>query len=70
MRSPRWQGADPHRAAHPYLTSARLAADVADVPTVVVARTDAEAATLITSDVDERNRPFVTGERTSRASTG
>src|SRR5918912_1227687 len=46
------------------LTSARLAADVADVPTVVVARTDAEAATLITSDVDERDRPFITGERT------
>ena len=47
------------------LTSARLAADVADVPTVVIARTDAEAATLITSDVDERDKPFVTGERTS-----
>src|ERR1700685_2811384 len=47
------------------LTSARLAADVADAPTVVIARTDAEAATLITSDVDERDRPFVTGERTA-----
>ncbi len=47
------------------LTSARLAADVADVPTVVIARTDAEAATLITSDVDERDQPFLTGERTS-----
>jgi isocitrate/methylisocitrate lyase len=47
------------------LTSARLAADVADVPTIVIARTDAEAATLITSDVDERDRPFVTGERTA-----
>jgi isocitrate lyase len=47
------------------LTSARLAADVADVPTVVIARTDAEAATLITSDVDDRDKPFVTGERTS-----
>ena len=46
------------------LTSARLAADVADVPTVVIARTDAEAATLITSDVDERDLPFITGERT------
>jgi isocitrate lyase len=43
------------------LTSARLAADVADVPTVVIARTDAEAATLITSDVDERDQPVVTG---------
>ena len=47
------------------LTSARLAADVADVPTVVIARTDAEAATLITSDVDERDQPFITGERTA-----
>lgn len=46
------------------LTSARLAADVCDVPTVVIARTDAEAATLITSDVDERDQPFITGERT------
>lgn len=47
------------------LNSARLAADVANVPTVVIARTDAEAATLITSDVDERDRPFITGERTA-----
>jgi len=46
------------------LTAARLAADVLGVPTVVVARTDALAATLITSDVDERDRPFLTGERT------
>lgn len=47
------------------LGAARLAADVADVPTVVVARTDALAADLITSDVDERDRPFLTGERTA-----
>ncbi|MCK2244559.1 MULTISPECIES: isocitrate lyase [unclassified Crossiella] len=47
------------------LTSARLAADIADVPTLVIARTDAEAATLITSDVDERDQPYVTGERTA-----
>jgi isocitrate lyase len=47
------------------LTAARLAADVAGVPSVVVARTDAEAATLLTTDVDERDRPFVTGERTA-----
>ena len=47
------------------LTAARLAADVAGVPTLVIARTDAEAATLITSDVDERDRPFLTGERTA-----
>ncbi|MCK6444917.1 MAG: isocitrate lyase [Planctomycetes bacterium] len=47
------------------LNAARLAADVCDVPTIVIARTDADAATLITSDVDERDRPFLTGERTS-----
>ena len=46
------------------LQAARLAADVMDVPTLIVARTDALAATLMTSDVDERDRPFVTGERT------
>jgi isocitrate lyase len=46
------------------LGAARLAADVAGVPTVVVARTDADAATLLTSDVDDRDAPFVTGERT------
>ncbi|GAB3536595.1 isocitrate lyase [Arthrobacter tecti] len=46
------------------LNAARLAADVAGVPSVIVARTDAEAATLITSDVDERDRPFLTGGRT------
>jgi isocitrate lyase len=47
------------------LTSARLAADVCDVPTLVIARTDAHAATLLTADVDERDRQFVTGERTA-----
>jgi len=46
------------------LVSARLAADVLDVPTILVARTDALSATLLTSDVDERDREFVTGERT------
>lgn len=46
------------------LVAARLAADVLDVPTVLFARTDAEAATLLTSDVDVRDREFVTGERT------
>ena len=46
------------------LSGARLAADVLGVPTLIVARTDALAATLLTSDVDERDRPFVTGERT------
>jgi len=47
------------------LNAARLAADVAGVPTIVIARTDALAATLITSDVDERDRPFLTGTRTA-----
>lgn len=47
------------------LTSARLAADVMGVPTVLVARTDADSAKLITSDVDERDRPFIVGERTA-----
>jgi isocitrate lyase len=47
------------------LTAARLAADVLDVPSLVIARTDAHAATLLTSDVDERDREFVTGERTA-----
>ena len=46
------------------LDAARLAADVMGVPTLVVARTDAESAKLITSDIDERDRPFLTGERT------
>src|SRR5215213_3504087 len=47
------------------LQAARLAADVAGVPTILVARTDALAATLLTSDVDDRDRPFLTGERTA-----
>jgi isocitrate lyase len=46
------------------LTAARLAADVLNVPTVLVARTDALSATLLTSDVDEADQRFVTGERT------
>ncbi len=46
------------------LNAARLAADVCSVPTVLVARTDADAAALLTSDVDERDRAFITGERT------
>ena len=47
------------------LTAARLAADVCGVPTIVIARTDACSATLLTSDIDERDQPFLTGERTS-----
>ena len=46
------------------LTAARLAADVLGVPTLVVARTDALSATLLTSDIDERDTPFATGSRT------
>ena len=47
------------------LIAARLAADVCGMPTFVLARTDAESAKLITSDVDERDREFITGERTA-----
>ncbi|WP_062466343.1 isocitrate lyase [Demequina maris] len=47
------------------LNAARLAADVAGVPSVIIARTDALAANLLTSDVDERDREFLTGERTA-----
>ncbi|MGI9221522.1 MAG: isocitrate lyase [Woeseiaceae bacterium] len=46
------------------LSAARLAADVMGVPTVLLARTDADAANLITADSDERDHPFITGERT------
>jgi isocitrate lyase len=46
------------------LNAARLAADVEGVPTVLLCRTDAESAQLLTSDVDERDRPFISGERT------
>ena len=45
------------------LVAARLAADVMGVPTLIMARTDAESATLLTSDIDRRDRPFLTGER-------
>jgi len=47
------------------LVAARLAADVMGVPTLVMARTDADSANLLTSDIDERDRAFCTGERTS-----
>ena len=47
------------------LNAARLAADVHDVPTLIIARTDAQAAALLTADIDERDQPFVTGERTA-----
>ena len=54
----------PTQAAVRNLDAARLAADISGVPTVLVARTDAESAKLITSDVDERDHEFLTGERT------
>src|SRR5437660_9839086 len=55
----------PTREAVQKLIAARLAADVAGVPTLLLARTDAEAANLVTSDIDENDRPFLTGERTA-----
>jgi isocitrate lyase len=54
----------PTQEAVQKLSAARLAADVMGVPTLIVARTDAEAADLLTSDVDDNDKPFVTGERT------
>src|SRR6187431_3283488 len=53
----------PTREAVDKLVAARLAADVMGVPTLIVARTDADAATLITSDIDERDRSFIQGNR-------
>ncbi|RME34867.1 MAG: isocitrate lyase [Gammaproteobacteria bacterium] len=55
----------PTQEAVQKLVAARLASDVCGVPTIVLARTDANAAALLTSDVDEYDAPFVTGERTS-----
>ena len=54
----------PTREAVEKLVAARLAADVMGVPTLIVARTDAEAADLLTSDIDDNDREFATGERT------
>ena len=54
----------PTREAIDKLVAARLAADVLDVPTVIIARTDADAANLLTSDVDDRDRKFIHGTRT------
>jgi isocitrate lyase len=55
----------PTQQAVRHLVAARLAADVLEVPTIVIARTDASAAKLITSDVDPADHPFITGERTA-----
>ena len=55
----------PTREAVAKLVAARLAADVMGVPTILVARTDAEAADLLTADIDENDKPFCTGERTA-----
>jgi isocitrate lyase len=54
----------PTQQAIRHLIAARLAADVLDVPTLIIARTDANAATLVTSDIDPVDRQFITGERT------
>ena len=54
----------PTREAVAKLISARLASDVMGIPTVLIARTDAEAADLVTSDIDPNDEPFLTGERT------
>ncbi len=54
----------PTREAVAKLNAARLAADVMGTPTILLARTDAEAADLVTSDVDDNDKPFLTGERT------
>src|SRR5690348_3205967 len=54
----------PTREAVDKLIAARLAADCMGVPTIILARTDAEAADLVTSDIDDNDRPFLTGERT------
>jgi len=54
----------PTRTAISHLIAARLATDVSDVPTIIVARTDANAAALLTNDVDERDQEFLIGERT------
>ena len=55
----------PTQEAVQKLVAARLAADVSNVPTLLLARTDANAATLLTSDIDPRDAPFITGERTA-----
>ena len=55
----------PTQEAVQKLIAARMAADVLGVPTIILARTDAEAADLVTSDVDDNDKPFITGERTA-----
>ena len=55
----------PTRSSSAPWTAARLAADVCDVPTVLIARTDADSARLLTSDIDDRDKEFCTGERTA-----
>ncbi len=55
----------PSQEAVQKLIAARMAADVLGVPTIILARTDAEAADLVTSDFDENDKPFITGERTA-----
>ena len=64
MRAFRRKSIIPTQTAVRNLISARLAADVMGVPTIIVARTDADAADLITSDIDPVDQEFITGERT------
>ena len=54
----------PIRQAVANLNAARLAADISGVSTIIMARTDAESAKLITSDIDDRDKPFISSERT------
>ena len=65
MRTFGRKSAVPTQTAVRNLIAARLAADVMGVPTILIARTDANAADLITSDVDQYDAPFLTGERTA-----
>jgi len=55
----------PTQYAIKHLIAARLAADICDVPTILLARTDANAASLLINDIDQRDKPFITGERTA-----
>ena len=66
MRSFRGKVLLPTQTAVRNLISARLAADVMGVPTIIVARTDADAADLITSDIDPVDKAFITGEKNTR----
>ena len=61
-----WESTDTNQTTISNLNAARLAADISGTPALIIARTDAESAKLITSDVDDRDKPYLTGERTAR----